>query len=71
MEESIERLRSQIFALVRLDYEDPIEARKHHLQTLQSHAQKLNHYAFKRLHYHADMTELTVDLPVGHIRLCA
>ena len=42
-EESIERLRSQIFALVRIDHEDPIEARKHHLQTLQSHAQKLNH----------------------------
>lgn len=70
-EESIERLRSQIFALVRLDYEDPIEARKHHLQTLQSHAQKLNHYAFKKLHYHADKTELTVELPTGHIRLCA
>lgn len=70
-EESIERLRSQIFALVRLDHEDPIEARKHHLQTLQSHAQKLNHYAFKKLHYHADKTELTVELPTGHLRLCA
>jgi aminopeptidase len=48
---------------VRIDQEDPIKARKKHVNILQSHADYLNEKNFKKLHYKSPKTNLEVELP--------
>lgn len=70
-EENLQKLRNQIFTLVRLDTEDPFQAWEQHLQNLKSYADFLNQKAFKKLHYRSEKTNLTVVLPEGHRRISA
>ncbi len=70
-EENLQKLRNQIFTLVRLDTEDPFQAWQQHLQNLKSYADFLNQKAFKKLHYRSEKTDLTVVLPEGHRRISA
>lgn len=70
-EENMQKLRNQIFTLVRLNTEDPFQAWENHLQNLKSYADFLNNQSFKKLHYCSDKTDLTVILPEGHRRISA
>lgn len=65
-EEAMQQLRNQIFQLVRLDQEDPIQARKTHLKKLNAAADFLNTQHFKALHYEGKGTKLRVELPDQH-----
>lgn len=70
-EENVQKLRNQIFSLVRLDSEDPFQAWETHLQNLKSYADFLNSKSFKKLYYRSEKTDLTVVLPEGHRRISA
>lgn len=56
-----------IFAAVRADQPDPIQAWHDHIQTLQLKSDELNNHKLKSLHFTAPGTDLTVEFPVGHI----
>ncbi|BCG59226.1 aminopeptidase [Paenibacillus sp. URB8-2] len=65
--ERIERLWEAIFHTVRLDREDPVAAWQEHLDTLESKAAVLNAKKYKKLRYAAPGTDLTIELPEGHL----
>lgn len=62
----MEKLRNQIFSLVRVDQDDPLQAWKEHLHRLDQHAKFLNQAHFKKLYYRSDKTNLEVQLPEKH-----
>lgn len=70
-EENMQKLRNQLFSLVRLDSEDPFQAWETHLQNLKSYADFLNSKSFKKLYYRSEKTDLTVVLPERHRRISA
>ncbi|PTX64311.1 aminopeptidase II [Melghirimyces profundicolus] len=65
--EAVERLWQAIFHATRVDTENPVEAWKQHSATLHEKMDFLNRKRFKKLHYRAPGTDLTVELPDGHI----
>ncbi|RWZ58872.1 aminopeptidase [Halobacillus fulvus] len=64
---AVEKLWEQIFSIVRVDKEDPVAAWEEHNQTLVTAREYLNKKQYKQLSYTAPGTNLTVDLPKGHI----
>lgn len=70
-EAAIASLWNAIFAAVRLDAPDPVAAWKEHNDTLHAKAVALNDYRFKKLHYRAPGTDLTIELPEKHIWVSA
>lgn len=66
-DEQEQKLWDAIFHTVRVDQENPVEAWHAHLETLESKSSILNSKKFKKLHYIAPGTDLTIELPVGHI----
>jgi len=68
---AVEALWNAIFAAVRLDAPDPVLAWKEHNDTLHAKAMALNEYRFKKLHYRAPGTDLTIELPDKHIWVSA
>ena len=70
-EENIQKLRNQIFHLVRVDQEDPIWAWENHIKNLNQYAEYLNSQQFTTLHYQGENTDLMVGLPRGHRWICA
>ena len=66
-EEAVEKLWSSIFSIVRADKESPIEAWNEHLENLKVRKDYLNEKNFKYLYYKSEGTDLTVELPKGHI----
>ncbi|WP_338451199.1 aminopeptidase [Niallia oryzisoli] len=66
-ETRVEKLWDAIFATVRVDAEDPIAAWKHHDETLHTKVDYLNAKKYKKLHYTAPGTDLTIELPEKHI----
>ena len=69
-EDAMEKLWEVIFKVVRVDKEDPIEAWVTHNKNLNEKISFLNKNAFKSLHYKNNKgTDLTVELPKGHIWL--
>ncbi|MDZ5713402.1 aminopeptidase [Jeotgalibacillus haloalkalitolerans] len=65
--EAIEKLWDAIFKAVRVDQADPVDAWKKHDETLHEKADYLNNKKYKKLHYTAPGTDLTIELPEGHI----
>ncbi|PZT52460.1 aminopeptidase [Paenibacillus silvae] len=65
--EQMNKLWDAIFAAVRADVEDPIAAWDQHIEHLESRAVALNNKKYKTLHYLSPGTDLTVELPEGHI----
>ena len=63
----MDRLWKAIFKTVRADQDDIIVAWQKHLSNLEARVEFLNKKQFKTLHYIADGTDLTVELPDGHI----
>jgi aminopeptidase len=70
-EEQVGKLWDAIFKATRIDFENPIEAWMEHIKTLQKKLNYLNEKRYKTLVYKAPGTELTIDLPKGHIWLGA
>ncbi|WP_203363884.1 aminopeptidase [Bacillus sp. REN10] len=66
-EEQVPALWEAIFKAVRADVDQPVEAWKQHDQTLHKKVDYLNSKRYKSLHYTAPGTDLTIDLPKGHL----
>ncbi|WP_338753328.1 aminopeptidase [Bacillus sp. FJAT-52991] len=66
-EEQVPALWDAIFKAVRADADQPVEAWKQHDQTLHTKVDYLNNKRYKSLHYTASGTDLTIDLPEGHL----
>lgn len=60
-----------IFRTVRIDRPDPIQAWRDHIDNLSSKSEYLNNKKYKKLHYVAPGTDLTIELPEGHIWVAA
>lgn len=68
-EEQVAKLWEAIFETVRINTEDPVAEWKKHDETLQDRAKFLNEKNYKKLHYKAPGTDLTIELPENHIWL--
>lgn len=66
-EEQVSALWEAIFKAVRVDTEDPVEAWKAHDRELHKKVDYLNEKKYRSLHYTAPGTDLTIDLPEGHL----
>ncbi|GGF62744.1 aminopeptidase [Paenibacillus albidus] len=66
-EQQVDLLWDAIFKAVRADLEDPIEAWHRHLDGLKARCAVLNERRYRKLHYTAPGTDLTIELPEGHI----
>lgn len=65
--EQVEKLWDVIFKTVRIGEQDAVAEWKTHLQNLDSRADLLNAKKYKKLHYTAPGTDLTIELPEGHL----
>lgn len=70
-DKAVEELWSAIFKATRADQGDPVTAWKNHTDKLDSKAEFLNNNKFKSLHYKAEGTDLTIELPEKHIWVSA
>lgn len=70
-EEQIPALWEAIFRTVRIDQPDTIGAWREHIASLSSKADYLNSKKYKKLHYTAPGTDLTIELPKGHLWVAA
>lgn len=66
-EEAKEKLWEQIFKIVRVDQEDPIAAWDEHNKNLKDAVQVLTEKNYQKLIFKAPGTDITFDLPKGHI----
>ncbi|MCC5909032.1 MAG: aminopeptidase [Clostridiaceae bacterium] len=65
--EAIEKLWENIFKVTRVDEEDPVKAWEDHINNLKEKLEFLNTKKFKKLHFKDSRTDLTMELPEGHI----
>lgn len=66
-ETAVQRLWEAIFKAIRVDTKDPVEAWKQHNSNLHEKVDYLNAKNYKKLHYKAPGTDLTIELPEGHL----
>ncbi|WP_078554133.1 aminopeptidase [Bacillus alkalicellulosilyticus] len=66
-EEAVEKLWNAIFAATRVTEEDPVSAWKQHTTNLEDKVAFLNEKKYKKLHYTAQGTDLTIELPEKHL----
>lgn len=66
-EERVDMLWDAIFKATRSDLEDPIHAWKQHDSNLHEKVDYLNSKHYKKLHYKAPGTDLTIELPDKHL----
>ncbi len=66
-EEQVPALWEAIFQAVRVDQENPVEAWKEHDVELHTKVDYLNEKRYQKLHYTAPGTDLTIELPKGHL----
>ncbi|ALC87984.1 peptidase M29 [Bacillus sp. FJAT-22090] len=66
-EKQVSALWDAIFKAVRADLENPVEAWKEHDELLHTKVDYLNDKNYKKLHYTAPGTDLTIELPKGHL----
>ncbi|WP_059104862.1 aminopeptidase [Shouchella shacheensis] len=65
-EEAVSQLWEAIFAATRMNEVDPVEAWQNHLGLLDEKMNTLNEKHFHALHYTAEGTDLTIELPRTH-----
>ncbi|RWZ58904.1 aminopeptidase [Halobacillus fulvus] len=65
--EAQNKLWEQIFHITRIDQDDPIEAWNEHNAKLRQAREYLNEKQYKKLHYKAPGTNLTIELVENHI----
>lgn len=66
-ENRIEKLWDAIFTATRADVDQPVEAWKKHDDTLHEKVDYLNEKNYRKLHYTAPGTDLTIELPEKHL----
>ncbi|GAB6930259.1 aminopeptidase [Paenibacillus sp. JCM 10914] len=66
-EQQVAKMWDAIFHAVRADLEDPIGAWEDHIDTLQRKSDELNHKKYHKLRFTSTGTDLTIELPEGHI----
>ncbi|MEG0259252.1 MAG: aminopeptidase [Lysinibacillus sp.] len=66
-EQQIPALWEAIFKATRSDLDDPITAWEQHNDLLHEKVNYLNAKQYKKLHYTAPGTDLTIELPTGHL----
>ncbi|MGP4076428.1 aminopeptidase [Halobacillus sp. K22] len=66
-EQAQSKLWEQIFQITRIDQEDPIEAWNEHNERLRQAREYLNNKQYRKLHYKAPGTELSIELVEDHI----
>ncbi|MGP4059234.1 aminopeptidase [Halobacillus sp. H74] len=66
-EEAQNKLWEQIFQITRIDQEDPLKAWEEHNERLRQAREYLNQKQYKKLHYKAPGTELSIELVQDHI----
>ena len=66
-EKRVDTLWEAIFKAVRVDVEEPVEAWTKHDDTLHEKVDYLNEKHYKKLHYTAPGTDLTIELPEKHL----
>lgn len=66
-EEAIDKMWEAIFHCTRVDQEDPIEAWNQHNKSLKVRMNFLNDSKFKILYFKSGKTDITMNLPEGHI----
>lgn len=66
-EEAVEKMWEAIFKCTRVDQEDPIEAWNKHNKDLKTRMNFLNDSKFKKLYFKSSKTDITMELPEGHI----
>ncbi|MDQ0155549.1 aminopeptidase [Robertmurraya andreesenii] len=66
-ETATKKLWDAIFKATRSDLDNPVEAWKKHDETLHEKVNYLNEKRYKKLHYKAPGTDLTVELPDKHV----
>ncbi|MFB5677744.1 aminopeptidase [Paenibacillus terreus] len=66
-EDAVSALWQAIFRSVRIDQPDPVQAWHRHNEALRRQRELLTAKQYRRLHYRAPGTELTVELPDSHI----
>lgn len=66
-EEQVPALWNAIFKAVRADLDNPVQAWKEHDALLHTKVDYLNEKNYKKLHYTAPGTDLTIELPKGHL----
>lgn len=65
---AFDKLKEAIYKTVRLNYENPVDAWKEHLNTLNQRGMKMNGMNLVTLKYKSEKgTDLTIGLPEGHI----
>ncbi|NBI30026.1 aminopeptidase [Chengkuizengella marina] len=70
-EEAVEKLWDTMFEVTRINKENPVEGWKEHMQGLETRADILNKKKYKKLHYKAKGTDLTIELHKDHKWMCA
>ncbi|MBO0993455.1 aminopeptidase [Bacillus sp. SD088] len=66
-DEQVKLLWEAIFKATRVDTEDPVVVWKKHDETLHEKVDYLNQKHYKKLHYKAPGTDLTIELPERHL----
>ncbi len=66
-EEAVKKMWEAIFKCTRVDQEDPIEAWNKHNKDLKTRMNFLNDSKFKKLYFKSAKTDITMELPEGHI----
>lgn len=66
-DERVAMLWDAIFKATRVDLDDPIQAWKKHDKNLHEKVDYLNERRYNKLHYKAPGTDLTIELPKGHL----
>lgn len=70
-DQQVDALWEAIFRTVRVDQEDTLGAWEAHIANLNTKAQYLNDKRYHALHYLAKGTDLTIELPKGHLWVAA
>lgn len=65
-EEAVTKLWDTIFQITRVDQDDPIKAWDEHRDKLNEKAAYLDKKKYKKLHYRAPGTDLTIEFPKGY-----
>ncbi|MBS4220258.1 aminopeptidase [Bacillus sp. FJAT-49711] len=66
-EDQVAKLWDAIFTATRANLDQPVEVWKKHDETLHEKVDYLNNKRYKKLHYTAPGTDLTIELPEGHL----
>ncbi|WP_226581554.1 aminopeptidase [Halobacillus litoralis] len=66
-EKAQDKLWEQIFQITRIDQDDPIQAWEEHNERLRQAREYLNQKQYKKLHYKAPGTELSIELVPSHV----